>query len=391
MASVYNHPKGYVVRFYLYLPDGTRRLMNRYSKNRQKALDMKQDAALLESLTKRERINYEEIVYFRHQGLISEEDLSLIAGSRLRAPVSWDALRKDYETFSDAAHSAHNHKTVKCRLNNLEEHFKELPIASITVHDILAWQNKRRDQKAAVKTIKSERDVLNQVLDMAVDRGAIPFNPGRHKLLKGTLKLDKARLPRALTYDEVKSLFDIINGEKANLLGGHIRLAALICLFGGLRRGELCYLTRDDLKGNEIIIRSKKVSEEESRDPDVRREGTWKPKSNRPRVIDLPPKVAKAIRALMPKEGRFIFGGDHVLHKDYIGSEFKEVLDKVGAGLSLHSLRHTFVTWRIEHGISGKGDNLVRVQLVAGHADIQTTMNYTHIKVSLQKNILDLV
>lgn len=69
----------------------------------------------------------------------------------------------------------------------------------------------------------------------------------------------------------------------------------------------------------------------------------------------------------------------------------KHKLESPGNGLSLHCLRHTFVTWRIEHGLSGKGDNLVRVQQAAGHADIQTTMRYTHIKMSPEKNILALV
>ena len=391
MASIYTHHSGYKIRYYLYFPDGTKREASRYSTNRQKAQALKEEAAFIEASTRRGAVTYDELVHYKHQGFISDEDISrLAAGGRVAKTVTWDSLKKDYETFSRASHSAHNHKTSMSRLKNLEKHFGIRPIAAITVHDILDWQVKRRAEKAAVKTIKSERDVLNQMLDIAVDYGAIPFNPGRHKLLKATLKLDNARLPRALTYDEVKLMLKIIAEEKSHLLGGHIYLAALIFLFGGLRRGELCYLSTADVS-REIVIQSKKVSNDETTDPDVKREGAWKPKGNRPRVIDLPPKVLKKIQKLLPGDGRFIFGGDHVYHRDYISQEFKEVLDKVEPSLSLHCLRHTFVTWRIEHGISGKGDNLVRVQLVAGHADIQTTMRYTHIKISPEKDILGLV
>lgn len=88
---------------------------------------------------------------------------------------------------------------------------------------------------------------------------------------------------------------------------------------------------------------------------------------------------------------RFVFGGEKVYHRDYFGSEFDEVLKPINPALSLHCLRHTFVTWRIEHGLSGRGDNLVRVQQAAGHADIKTTMRYTHLKVSHEKDILTLV
>lgn len=392
MSSIYKHPKGYQVRYYLYFPDGAKREVSRYSKNKQRAQALKETAGLLEASLRRGSVTYDELVYFKHQGLISDEDMTRVAVGRAVKTITWKSLRTDYETYSKESHSPHNHKTTLSRLDNLEKHFEVKPISSITVHDILAWQGKRRDEKAAVKTIRNERNVLNQMLDIAVDHGAISFNPGRHKLLKATLTLDKARLPRALTFDEVKRMLDIIREEKPNLLGGRVYLAALIFLFGGLRRGELCYLTHKDLSGPEIIIQSKKVSNKETNDPDVKRDGTWKPKGNRPRIIDLPDKVAALIRSLLPDDKeRFIFGGKHVYHKDYISQEFEEVLKKIGKDLSLHSLRHTFVTWRIEHGISGKGDNLVRVQLVAGHADIQTTMNYTHIKISPEKDILDLL
>lgn len=144
--------------------------------------------------------------------------------------------------------------------------------------------------------------------------------------------------------------------------------------------------------GNQIIICSKDVSREETKDPDVLKRGRWLPKGNRPRVIDLPKRVAEKIKDITSKrEGRFIFGGMHVYHKDHITNQFEKLLKPINPKLSLQCLRHTFVTWSIEHGMSGKGDNIVRVQQAAGHADIQTTMRYTHIKVSPEKNILDLI
>jgi len=305
------------------------------------------------------------------------------------SPVTWETLRKDYERYSLSAHSAHNRKSVRGRLDNIMEHFGELPLQVLTVHTILDWQGARL-KKLAAKTVKHERDVLNQLLDIAMDKGAIPSNPGRHRLLRGTLRIDRSRLPVALTYEQVKTLLTAVQGPVA-IVGGQGHLAALLGLFAGLRRGELLYLTYQDIKGRDIIVQGKAVSAEETSDRDVLDTGKWTPKGNRPRVVELPDKVAKQVAKLLKKKGRFVFGGDKVYHRDYLSMEFDKALKPISKGLSLHCLRHTFVTWRIEHGLSGKGDNLVRVQQAAGHADIQTTMRYTHIKMSPEKDILTLL
>lgn len=388
MASLYKHPLGFLIRYHIYFADGTHQVKTKVRKKKSDAIPLKEDATTLEMLSGRRDITHDELIHFQHVGLISEEEAVLIAGEQKIKNLTWLDLKTQYENYSQANHTAQNIKSVRCRLNNLGGYFGGMTATGITTDLIFKWQALRRES-ASPKTIKLERDILNQILDFAVEKGVIPFNPGRSKILKGTLRVDNARLPVALTYDETKTLLESALNSK--LLGGQIHLATLVYLFGGLRRAEGCYLTYKDIRGEEIIIQSKEVSKKETSDPDVTKQGMWLPKGNRVRVVDLPPKIAAKIRTLLKGEGRFIFGGDHVYHKDYITGEFEKLLKPINPALSLQCLRHTFVTWRIEHGLSGKGDNLVRVQLVAGHADIQTTMRYTHIKISPEKNILDLV
>ena len=389
MASICPHSTGgFKVRFYIYFPDGRKEEKSRYRKSKTEAQALKQDADRLEAITMHGGIKYDELTYFRHRGVITEEEAHRITGGKDLTPVTWALLRKLYETYSDSAHTAHNRKTIRSRLKNLDEHFADGPIHEITVDRILEWQALRLKGVAA-KTVKHERDVINQILDIAVDRGAIPFNPGRHRRLKGTLRIDRSRLPVALSYEQVKALFEAIK-EKPHLLGGKIYLATLLCLFAGLRRGELCYLTKDDIRGSTVIVQSKNVKKEETSDADVLGPGRWIPKGNRARTIELPEAVAVRVHALVDSGDRFIFGGARVYSRDYLSQEFNEVIKPAAPGLSLHCLRHTFVTWRIEHGLSGKGDNLVRVQAAAGHANIQTTMRYTHIKMNPEKDIYDL-
>src|SRR3989304_8605924 len=130
MASIYTHHSGYKIRYYLYFPDGTKREACRYSNNRQKAQALKEEAAFIEASTRRGAVTYDELVHYKHQGFISDEDISrLAAGGRVAKTVTWGSLKKHYERFSRAYHSAHNHKTSMSRLKNLEKHFGIRPIA----------------------------------------------------------------------------------------------------------------------------------------------------------------------------------------------------------------------------------------------------------------------
>ena len=389
MASVYEYPKGYKIRFRICFADGSSQIKYKYSQKKSMANTIKEEATQLEAVSKF-KPSYDDLLFFVHQGFITEEELFQITGSTRQKTASWAELRERYETYSEASHTVANLRAVRSRLKNLDAYFKDIPIQDINAQKIIAWQAARQ-KEVAIKTVKLEKGILSQILDTAVEDGSISVNPCYSRTLKGTLRIDKAGLPTALTYGEVKALLEAIS-KSPRLLGGKIYLATLIGLFAGLRRGELCYLSYDDIRGSQIVIQSKDVSPEETKDLDVLKRGRWLPKGNRPRVIDLPPKIAAEIKKLTAKrEGRFIFGGGHVYHKDYLTEEFERVLKPLNPKLSLHCLRHTFVTWRIEHGLSSEGDNIVRVQQAAGHADIQTTMRYTHIKVSPEGDILDLV
>ncbi|MBK8552808.1 MAG: tyrosine-type recombinase/integrase [Ignavibacteria bacterium] len=63
-------------------------------------------------------------------------------------------------------------------------------------------------------------------------------------------------------------------------------------------------------------------------------------------------------------------------NKDTISKKFKEVLRAVNfpEKFHFHCLRHTFITSLIKSGV-----NINYVKEIAGHSEIQTTMNYIHI------------
>jgi integrase len=73
-------------------------------------------------------------------------------------------------------------------------------------------------------------------------------------------------------------------------------------------------------------------------------------------------------------------------HADSLSQALEKLLKALNQGLSLHSLRHTFVTWRLE-----MGDPLVRVQSLTGHADADTLLRYAHVQAEPMHDLLRLL
>lgn len=105
-------------------------------------------------------------------------------------------------------------------------------------------------------------------------------------------------------------------------------------------------------------------------------DGQWTTKTRKARVIGIGQGLLPIIEGL-PRSGRYMLGGDEPLCKPGSMSRlFRKVCDKAGlpSAITLHSLRHTYITHLIERGV-----NLRRVQYLAGHARISTTERYTHL------------
>lgn len=149
-------------------------------------------------------------------------------------------------------------------------------------------------------------------------------------------------------------------------------IAFIICIYTGLRRGELLALTADDIniEGRTVSVSKQYI------------DGRFdKPKtSSSVRQVPIFDNLYKyLISAELPKAGRLFPIKEHALREHFQNALKKAGLDE--QGFTIHSLRHTFITRCAERGIARH-----IVQRWAGHATPDMTENvYTHLNTDFEQ------
>jgi integrase/recombinase XerD len=165
-----------------------------------------------------------------------------------------------------------------------------------------------------------------------------------------------------------------------------IRDAVVTTFYTGMRRGEVVQITWKDVNLQKDLIT---IGSE-----------TFLSKTRKQRVIPIHPKVKEILlRKLkiknekfkmiegeysnvrvvqLPDKNRYVFckPNGYCFTADYLSRQFKRAARKAGIdeAIHFHSIRHGSIT-----GMILNGANVPTVQRIAGHANIQTTMMYTHI------------
>ena len=205
----------------------------------------------------------------------------------------------------------------------------------------------------------------------------VEANPAR---AVGSPKLERY-LPTYLDRGQVGPLFD--HATARAMEGGHgaVRDLAMLELFysTGMRLSELAGMNRADLDlvGQQVKVRGKGRKE---------------------RILPIGDHAVRALRnyeskrdELAARRGRaadrqavFLNDRGRRLTRRGVQLAIGRLLDVVdeGAGLSVHSLRHSFAT----HLLDG-GADLRAVQELLGHASISTTQIYTHASVERLKQV----
>lgn len=214
---------------------------------------------------------------------------------------------------------------------------------------------------------KSVLCVANQILAFANGRylAGIP-------LLERPLVKAKKKMVVTFSRAEQVTLLDCIYGRMDKFMA-----AVLLCLYAGLRLGELCALrwTDIDFVGRTLTVNRtvQRIAMPGHITKTVLLETDPKSESSR-RTIPLTSKLLEILSQL--KEGQtYVFGNEKPLDPRTMQYRFKKILKEAGIDKrTFHTLRHTFATNCVENGMDVKA-----LSELLGHSDVKITLNrYVH-------------
>lgn len=214
---------------------------------------------------------------------------------------------------------------------------------------------------------KSVICVVNQIFAFA-NRNYQTGTPLLERLPVKTKKKTVGTFSRA----EQAMLLDCIYGGMDKF-----RAAVLLCLYTGLRLGELCALrwTDIDFDGKTLTVNRtvQRIAVPEHMTKTVLLETNPKSESSK-RMIPL---TSELLGILSRQEGEqpYVFGGEKPLDPRTMQYRFKKILKQAQIDdRTFHTLRHTFATNCMENGMDVK-----TLSELLGHSDVKTTLNrYVH-------------
>ena len=250
-------------------------------------------------------------------------------------------------------------------VRRITEKYGDGAIGGISAADIQAYLVYLGKRGYARRTVQMHRDVLNMAFNFAIVHGYTDTNPCAAVSMPRGLPTTKRELPSDDAIAAVKERTD-----------APFALVALICLYAGLRRGEVLALRYEDIDRAVGVIHVTKAVEFIGNQPQIK-----PPKSNAgERDVILLDQLA----AHIPQKGKgYIFcredGG--LLTKMQYRKRWLQYCKEIGYDITAHQLRHGYATILYEAGIADKD-----AQELLGHSSISVTRNvYTHIRQTRKK------
>lgn len=244
--------------------------------------------------------------------------------------------------------------------------FGDVAVEDVTAQRVEEWRaalGTDRERPLTNRTRNKSLTILGGIMERARKVYGLPSNPVR--------EVEKLRE----RYDATR--FDFYAPEEVHAL---VRAAAseqdgtlfLTAAFTGLRRGELIALCWRDVDFDQSAIR---VSGSYANGK------LTTPKSGHGRVVPMVPEVASALARLGQRDwsvraDELVFPGERGTYLDGSALRRRFVAACALAGLRpirFHDLRHTFGTLAVRGA-----ESIVELQAWLGHAEVRTTMRYTH-------------
>jgi site-specific recombinase XerD len=363
MASIQKFARlGYRIYWRFYLPNGTYKEKYKASKSKTVLQEILPDIMRIETLSRRNELSGQDLLRALNLSIITRDEMQLFS-THIDIPENHylSELRADFEIKSKAQSSGkHSHTANLSKANIIEDYFKDMPIRQINPELIEKF---RVTRKAGVTntTINHDLKALRKYLDIAVSKGYMKENPARKIAL---LSEPKNRIPRCFYPNELKLFFQSLK-KFHHLLHGELDFIIRCLIYTGLRRSELINLKPENIK---LHLRQ------------IHLIG----KGQKARVVGIHHSLTNEFKKRV-KRGYILHPG---IDPSSISHAFKKITRHLGLSetLTLHSLRHTYISYLLEKGVPAK-----RVKERAGHFSLTITDHYTHAipNTKVEEDILD--
>ena len=227
---------------------------------------------------------------------------------------------------------------------------------------VLAWRKTLEDRGVSRATIRRKLAALSSLFEYLCERNAVLSNPVKG-VKRPAVESNEGKTP-ALSDAQARQLLNAPDPE--TLKGKRDRAILGVLLYHGLRRAELCALSRRDIELRRGVIH-------------LRVDG----KGGKVRYVPLHQNAASAIQeyldASAPAENGPLFRALQSNTRLSSGGVYQSVVLKYGKQLGIdgmplfgpHVMRATAATNALENGA-----DIAKVQEWLGHANIQTTRIY---------------
>lgn len=287
-------------------------------------------------------------------------------------------MNKQTKDFLDYLANDRNYSkdTVESYKFDVEKFFsflykKEVLMDAVDLATIRDFLTEEIEAGVSKRSCKRRISSLKHFYNYMIKVGYVQENPF---LLVSTLKCDK-KLPDVLYEEQIDYLFKA-NKERTDFLA--IRDQAIIeTLFSsGVRAEELCKL---DIQSVDLNRREMRVIGKGDKERVVLISDGCK-KTLQQYIKEVRPKLFKKTK--IPTPALFLNGRGNRLTVRGLEYILTEIQNKTGVdfGLHPHMLRHSFATYLL-----AQGADLVSIQKLLGHENLNATQIYTHVSEESMK------
>lgn len=238
----------------------------------------------------------------------------------------------------------------------------------VSEDDLIAFFKTQLDYSQSC--INKMYQLLGAVFIKAVNRKIIEDNPLRE--IKRPKSSKKTIPVRALTVEEQKKLLNVLKNEDVRYSD-----IMLLSMFTGMRIGECCALTVEDIDLNEKTITISKTVARGKYGRNVLNETKT---SAGMRKLHLSDDIFEFLKSCIGNKDKgllFLSSNQNLVTTNQVNYSYSAALKAYGiidntvyGRVDLHSLRHTYATRCIESGMPAKV-----LQKLLGHTDINITLN----------------